>query len=77
MRDHLRLINYGAIGFSNDHGNKRRGTVADPVGRFHLGNGARLEQINPFADSSDTRVRDSVGRRRTSAGTGPLRKAEG
>ena len=26
---------------------------ADPVARFHLTNGARLERINPFADESD------------------------
>ena len=29
-----------------------RGGAVDPVARFHLGNGARLEQINPNADSS-------------------------
>ena len=30
----------------------RRGTPIDPVARFHLGNGARLEQINWLADTS-------------------------
>ena len=29
-----------------------RGGATDPVARFHLGNGARLEQINPDADAS-------------------------
>ncbi|MBK5942637.1 malonyl-CoA decarboxylase [Halorhodospira halophila] len=40
---------------------KRRGTVADPVARFHLSNGARLEQVNPFADDSAARLRESYG----------------
>ena len=30
----------------------RPGVLLDPVARFHLANGARLERINPFADSS-------------------------
>ncbi len=30
----------------------RRGGATDPVARFHLGNGARLERINPEADAS-------------------------
>jgi len=33
----------------------------DPVARFHLGNGARLEQVNWLADSSDKGVRQSYG----------------
>jgi malonyl-CoA decarboxylase len=28
------------------------GQIIDPVARFHLGNGARLERINPDADTS-------------------------
>ena len=30
-----------------------RGLPVDPVARFHLGNGARLERINWLADTSD------------------------
>jgi len=33
----------------------------DPVANFHLANGARLERINPFADISRDRFRDSFG----------------
>ncbi len=34
---------------------------ADPVARFHLGNGARLKQINPHADLSAKGLRESCG----------------
>ncbi|HEX5802332.1 MAG TPA: malonyl-CoA decarboxylase [Azospira sp.] len=33
----------------------------DPVSRFHLGNGARIEQIDWLADSSDKGLRQSFG----------------
>lgn len=33
----------------------------DPVARFHLGNGARLERIHPFADISDKGLAESAG----------------
>lgn len=33
----------------------------DPVARFHLGNGARLERMNPFGDSSPNGMRQSYG----------------
>ena len=33
----------------------------DPVARFHLGNGARLERIHAFADRSDKGVSESAG----------------
>ncbi|MCB1858837.1 MAG: malonyl-CoA decarboxylase [Gammaproteobacteria bacterium] len=40
----------------------RRGRLPlDPVANFHLANGARLERINPFADTSRERFRDSFG----------------
>jgi malonyl-CoA decarboxylase len=35
------------------------GRVIDPVARFHLGNGARLERLNPLADFSEKGWRDS------------------
>jgi len=35
--------------------------VIDPVARFHLGNGARLEQLHPSADLSDQGLKNSWG----------------
>ena len=37
------------------------GRPVDPVARFHLGNGARLERINWLADTSPKGLRDSAG----------------
>jgi malonyl-CoA decarboxylase len=37
------------------------GHVLDPVARFHLGNGARLERINWLADTSARGLRQSLG----------------
>jgi malonyl-CoA decarboxylase len=39
----------------------RRGVVLDPVARFHLGNGARLERLNWLADRSEKGIRQSLG----------------
>ncbi len=39
----------------------RLGPRVDPVARFHLGNGARLERINPLGDLSETGLRQSLG----------------
>ena len=39
----------------------RSGRPADPVSRFHLGNGARLEQINVFGNLSPNGLRQSYG----------------
>jgi malonyl-CoA decarboxylase len=33
----------------------------DPVARFHLGNGARLERLNPLGDTSPNGIRQSQG----------------
>ena len=33
----------------------------DPVARFHLGNGARLERLNPFGDVSRKGLKQSHG----------------
>jgi malonyl-CoA decarboxylase len=38
-----------------------RGAPLDPVARFHLGNGARLERINWLADPSPKGLADSAG----------------
>ena len=39
----------------------QRGTPIDPVARFHLGNGARLERINWLADTSDRAITQAYG----------------
>ena len=39
----------------------RRGRIVDPVARFHLGNGARLERINWLGDKSEKGLRESAG----------------
>ncbi|WP_265517331.1 malonyl-CoA decarboxylase [Nitratireductor luteus] len=38
-----------------------RGKIVDPVARFHLGNGARLERINFLADRSPRAMRQAHG----------------
>jgi malonyl-CoA decarboxylase len=43
------------------HAKNARGLPADPVARFHLGNGARLERVNFLADSSDNGMQQSYG----------------
>ncbi|AML51768.1 hypothetical protein RC74_11285 [Falsihalocynthiibacter arcticus] len=43
------------------YGKSSRGGPADPVARFHLGNGACLERINPVADLSTRGVSTSWG----------------
>jgi malonyl-CoA decarboxylase len=40
---------------------KLRGRVRDPVARFHLGNGARLERINWLGDPSEKGLAESAG----------------
>ncbi len=37
------------------------GEPVDPVARFHLGNGARLERINWLADTSEKGLREAYG----------------
>jgi malonyl-CoA decarboxylase len=39
----------------------RNGAPVDPVARFHLGNGARLERINWLADTSERGIEQSYG----------------
>ena len=43
------------------HVRSASGRVLDPVARFHLGNGARLERINPLGDLSEAGLRQSLG----------------
>jgi malonyl-CoA decarboxylase len=40
---------------------KRHGRPRDPVARFHLGNGARLERINWLGDPSEKGLAESAG----------------
>jgi malonyl-CoA decarboxylase len=40
---------------------RRNGVAADPVARFHLANGARLERLNWMGDPSRTGIRRSLG----------------
>jgi len=37
------------------------GLPLDPVARFHLGNGARIERLNWLADSAPRRLKQSAG----------------
>jgi malonyl-CoA decarboxylase len=39
----------------------RRDLPVDPVARFHLGNGARLERINWLGDTSDNAIAQGYG----------------
>jgi malonyl-CoA decarboxylase len=43
------------------HARTKRGAPVDPVARFHLGNGARLERINFLADTSPKALQQSHG----------------
>ena len=43
------------------HARNPRGLPADPVARFHLGNGARLERMHFLADGSENGIRQSHG----------------
>jgi malonyl-CoA decarboxylase len=40
---------------------RQRGRARDPVARFHLGNGARLERLNWLGDISDKGLAESAG----------------
>jgi malonyl-CoA decarboxylase len=43
------------------HAKTKSGTPVDPVARFHLGNGARLERLNWLADTSERGLAQSHG----------------
>ena len=43
------------------HAKHRSGLPYDPVARFHLGNGARLERINWMGDRSEKGLNESYG----------------
>ena len=50
-----------ACAFYLVHARNKRGQPVDPVARFHLGNGARLERINVMADRSARAGRQAHG----------------
>ena len=43
------------------HARSKQGTPLDPVARFHLGNGARLERINWLGDTSERAIAQAYG----------------
>jgi malonyl-CoA decarboxylase len=43
------------------HARSKSGTPVDPVARFHLGNGARLERLNWMADGSERAISQAHG----------------
>ncbi len=43
------------------HARSASGRALDPVARFHLGNGARLERIHPRGDRSESGLKQSLG----------------
>ncbi|HEY1940811.1 MAG TPA: malonyl-CoA decarboxylase [Roseiarcus sp.] len=43
------------------HARTPAGSVIDPVARFHLGNGAKVERLNPLGDRSALAMRQSHG----------------
>jgi malonyl-CoA decarboxylase len=43
------------------HARTRAGGVIDPVARFHLGNGAKVERLNPLGDLSSAAMGQSHG----------------
>jgi malonyl-CoA decarboxylase len=43
------------------HARNRRGAPLDPVARFHLGNGARLERLNWLGDGSERAINQAHG----------------
>jgi len=50
-----------AVGYYLVEARSKRGRVIDPVARFHLGNGARLERINWLADTGPAGLTAAYG----------------
>ena len=55
----LALIRAAAYYFL--HAKNARGLPADPVARFHLGNGARLERLNFLGDATENGIHQAYG----------------
>ena len=61
MRDRVKAATAAAGGSLLPQAKTKRGQPLDPVARFHLGNGARLERLNFLGDRSDNGMRQSHG----------------
>jgi len=61
LRSALRPIILGLTAFYYVRARTPRGKPIDPVARFHLGNGARLERLNWLGDTSSKGLRDAEG----------------
>jgi malonyl-CoA decarboxylase len=60
-RERLRPFLLGLAAFYYLHAKTARDKPLDPVARFHLGNGARLEQLNFLGDTSAKGMREAAG----------------
>jgi malonyl-CoA decarboxylase len=60
-QERLRPILLGLAAFYYLRAKTPRGKPVDPVARFHLGNGARLEQLNFLGDTSAKGMREAAG----------------
>jgi malonyl-CoA decarboxylase len=61
MRERLRPLLLGLAAFYFLRAKTPRGRPLDPVARFHLGNGARLERLNFLGDTSPKGMREAAG----------------
>jgi malonyl-CoA decarboxylase len=60
-RERLRPLLLGLAAFYYLRAKTPRGKPIDPVARFHLGNGARLERLNFLGDTSAKGIREAAG----------------
>jgi malonyl-CoA decarboxylase len=60
-RERLRPVLLGLAAFYALRAKSPRGKPLDPVARFHLGNGARLERLNFLGDTSAKGMREAAG----------------
>ena len=60
-RERLRPVLLGLAAFYYLRAKTSRGKPLDPVARFHLGNGARLERLNFLGDTSSKGMREAAG----------------
>jgi malonyl-CoA decarboxylase len=61
LRSALRPVILSLAAFYYVHARTPRGKAIDPVARFHLGNGARLERLNWLGDTSPKGLREAQG----------------
>jgi malonyl-CoA decarboxylase len=61
LRSALRPVILSLASFYYVHARTPRGKAIDPVARFHLGNGARLERLNWLGDTSPKGLREAEG----------------